>query len=60
MLQQEGFKFHLDIKNNKALPLDPTYGHNELAPTSAPWRMDDKWSKNNFFSCFNSLANHSG
>jgi hypothetical protein len=32
MLQQEGFKFHLDTKNNKALPLDPAYGHNESAP----------------------------
>jgi hypothetical protein len=25
MLQEEGFKFYLDIKNNRALPLDLAY-----------------------------------
>jgi hypothetical protein len=35
-------------------------GHNEPAPTSAPWRMNDKWSRNNFLLGFSSLANHDG
>jgi hypothetical protein len=35
-------------------------GHNELAPTNAPWRMNDKWSRNKFLLGFNSLANHGG
>jgi hypothetical protein len=25
MLQEKGFKFYLDTKNNRALPLDPAY-----------------------------------
>jgi hypothetical protein len=35
-------------------------GHNEPAPTSAPWRMDGKWSGNSFLLGFSSLANHGG
>jgi hypothetical protein len=34
--------------------------NSEPAPTSAPWRMDDKWSENNFLLHFSSLANHGG
>jgi hypothetical protein len=30
----------------------------EWAPTSSPWRMNDKWSENNFLSGSSSLANH--
>jgi hypothetical protein len=33
---------------------------NEPAPTSAPWRMDDKWSGNSFLLDSSSLANHHG
>jgi hypothetical protein len=32
--------------------------HSEPAPTSAPWRMNDKWSGNNFLLSFSSLINH--
>jgi len=33
-------------------------GHNVPTPISAPWRMNDKWSRNNFLLGFNSLTNH--
>jgi len=29
-------------------------------PTSAPWKMNDKWSRNSFLLGFSSLANHGG
>jgi hypothetical protein len=35
-------------------------GQCEPAPTSAPWRMNDKWSGNNFLLGSSSLANHGG
>jgi hypothetical protein len=36
-------------------------GHSEPAPTTtAPWRMDGKWSGNNFLLGSSSLANHGG
>jgi hypothetical protein len=35
-----------------------TSGHSESAPTSAPWRMNGKWSGNNFLLGSSSLANH--
>jgi hypothetical protein len=35
-------------------------GHNEPAPTSAPWRMDGKWWGNSFLLGSRSLANHGG
>jgi hypothetical protein len=35
-------------------------GHSEPAPTSALWRMDDKWSQNSFSVGFQFLANHGG
>jgi hypothetical protein len=35
-------------------------GHIEPAPTSAPWRMDDKWSGDSFLLDSSSLANHGG
>jgi hypothetical protein len=35
-------------------------GHSEPAPTSAPWRMNDKWSGNSFLLSSSSLANHGG
>jgi hypothetical protein len=35
-------------------------GQSEPAPTSAPWRMDDKWSGNNFLLDSSSLVNHGG
>jgi hypothetical protein len=35
-------------------------GHSEPAPTSAPWRMDDKWWGNSFLSSSSSLANSEG
>jgi hypothetical protein len=31
-------------------------GHGEPAPTSAPWRMNGKWSGNSFLLGFSSLA----
>ncbi len=34
--------------------------HSELTPTSAPWKTNDKWLRNNFLLGFNSLANHGG
>jgi len=34
------------------------FDHNELAPTSAPWRMDGKWLENGFLLGSNSLGNH--
>jgi hypothetical protein len=38
-----------------------THGHSEpAAPTSAPRRMDDKWSENSFLLCFSYLPNHGG
>jgi hypothetical protein len=36
------------------------WGHSEPAPTSAPWRMDGKWSGNSFLLGSSSLANHGG
>jgi hypothetical protein len=35
-------------------------GHSEPAPTSAPRRMNDKWSGNNFRLGSSSLTNHGG
>jgi hypothetical protein len=35
-------------------------GHSEPVPTSAPWRMDGKWSGNSFLLGSSSLANHGG
>jgi hypothetical protein len=35
-------------------------GHCEPATTSAPWRMNGKWSRNSFLLGFSSLANHGG
>jgi hypothetical protein len=35
-------------------------GHSEPAATSAPWRMNGKWSGNSFLLGFSSLANHDG
>jgi hypothetical protein len=35
-------------------------GQSEPAPTSAPWRMDGKWSGNSFLLDSNPLANHGG
>ncbi len=35
-------------------------GQSEPAPTSTPWRMNDKWSGNNFLLGSSSLANHGG
>jgi hypothetical protein len=35
-------------------------GHSEPAHTSAPWRMNGKWSGNNFLLGSSSLANHGG
>jgi len=32
----------------------------EPAPTSAPLKMNDKWSENSFLLCSSSLANHGG
>jgi hypothetical protein len=37
-----------------------TYGHSEPTPTSAPWKMNDKWPWNSFLLGFTSLANHGG
>jgi hypothetical protein len=34
--------------------------HSEPVPTSAPWRMDGKWSGNSFLLGSSSLANHGG
>jgi hypothetical protein len=34
------------------------WGDSEPAPTSAPWRMDGKWSGNSFLLGSSSLANH--
>jgi hypothetical protein len=34
--------------------------HNEPAPISAPWRMNDKWSRNYFLLGLSSLVNHGG
>jgi len=36
------------------------YGHSEAAPTSALWKMNDKWSGNSFLLSSSSLANHDG
>jgi hypothetical protein len=36
------------------------WGHSEPAPTSAPWRMDGKWSGNSFLLGSSSLANDGG
>jgi hypothetical protein len=38
----------------------PAKGHSEPAPTSAPLRMNGKWSGNSFLLAFSSLANHGG
>jgi hypothetical protein len=38
----------------------PAKGHSEPAPTSAPWRMNGKWSGDSFLLAFSSLANHGG
>jgi hypothetical protein len=35
-------------------------GYSKPLPTSALWRMDGKWSQNNFLLGFSSLANHGG
>jgi hypothetical protein len=35
-------------------------GQSESSPTSAPWRMDGKWSRNFFLLGSGSLANHGG
>ncbi len=35
-------------------------GHSEPAPTRAPWRMNGKWSGNNFLLDSSSLVNHGG
>jgi len=36
-------------------------GHSEPAPpTSAPWRMNGKWSEHSFLLGSSSLANHDG
>jgi hypothetical protein len=35
-------------------------GHSERAPSSAPWRMDDKWSGNSFLLGSSSVGNHGG
>jgi hypothetical protein len=35
-------------------------GHGEPAPTSTPWKMDDKWSGDSFLLGSSSLANHGG
>ncbi len=34
--------------------------HSEPAPSSGPWRMNGKWSENNFLLGFSFLANHGG
>jgi hypothetical protein len=36
------------------------WGHSEPAPSSAPWRMDGKWSGNSFLLGSSSLANYGG
>ncbi len=45
-------------------PVNPSsslfLGHSELAPTSAPWRMNGKWWGNSFLLGSSSLANHGG
>jgi hypothetical protein len=49
----------MNMKVEKHIPNGQMYvptGHSEPAPTSAPWRMDNKWSKNQL--CFSSSANH--
>jgi hypothetical protein len=38
----------------------PRMGHSEPAHTSALWRMDGKWSENNYLLDFTSLVNHGG
>jgi hypothetical protein len=35
-------------------------GYSEPAPTSEPWRMDDKWSGDSFLLGSSSLANYGG
>jgi len=35
-------------------------GHIEPAPTSAPWKMDGKWSGNSFLLGFSSITSHGG
>jgi hypothetical protein len=37
-----------------------THGHSEPAPTSALWRMNAKWSENNFLLGCSSLTNYGG
>jgi len=49
-MTQSGGRWHSMIKS----------GHSEPAPTSAPWKMNGKWSGNNFLLGSSSLANYRG
>jgi len=48
------------VLGHTSLLVAVTKGHSEPAPTSAPWRMNGKWSGNSFLLSSSSLSKHGG